>query len=99
MVHCGGRYATALNLYETPDLTIANANVYYKFGLNNGAGIKLGVRVKNLFDSAGTQQLVLGSTNDSVLVQKQRTPDFNDVYAFGITQIPRRVLLTIGYDF
>lgn len=99
MVHYGGRFATALNLYETPDLTIANANVYYKIGLNNGSGVKLGVRVKNLFDSSGTQQLVLGSTNDDVLVQKQSTPDFNGVFGFGITQIPRRVLLTIGYDF
>lgn len=99
MVHYGGRYATALNLYETPDLTIANANIYYRFGLNNGSGLKLGVRVKNLFDSSGTQQLVLGSTNDSVLVQKQKTPNFDGVLGFGITQIPRRVLLTIGYDF
>jgi len=99
MVHYGGRFATALNLYETPDLTIANATVYYKIGLNNGAKLKLGVRVKNLFDTAGTQQLVLGGTNDSVLVQKQRTPDFDGVLGFGITQIPRRILLTVGYDF
>jgi len=99
MVHYGGRFATALNLYETPDLTVANANVYYRFGLNNGTGLKLGMRIKNLFNTSSAQQLVLGSTNDDVLIQKQSTPNFDGVLGFGIGQIPRRFLLTIGYDF
>ncbi len=99
MVQYKGRYATALNLYETPDLTIANANLSYRFGLNNGNGLKVGMRIKNLFDSTSPQQLVLGSTNDNVLVQKQSTPEFNGQLGFGIIQIPRRVLLTLSYDF
>lgn len=99
MVKYSGRFATALNLYETPDFSTANANVYYRFGFNNGTGLKFGIRVKNLFDSSNPQQLVLGSTNDSVLVQKQQTPDFNGVLGFGITQIPRRILMTLTYDF
>ncbi len=99
MVHYAGRFATALNLYETPDLTVSNANVFYRFGLGNNSGIKVGLRVKNLFDSNGVQQLVLGSTTDDLLIQRQRTPDFNGVLGFGIIQIPRRVLLTVGYDF
>mgnify|MGYP000697986537 CR=1 FL=1 len=99
VAHYSGRFATALNLIETPALTITNANIYYRLGLNNGNGLKLGVRVKNLLNSAGPQQYVLGSTNDTVLVQKQQTPDFNNVLGFGISQIPRRVLLTVGYDF
>lgn len=99
MVQYRGRFATALNLYETPDLTVANANAYYRFGFNNGTGLRLGIRIKNLFDSNGAQQLVLGSTNDSVLIQRQATPDFDGVLGFGIVQIPRRVLLTLGFDF
>ena len=99
MVQYRGRFATALNLYETPDLTISNANAFYKLGLKNGNGVKIGLRIKNLFDSSSPQQLVLGGTNDNVLIQKQITPNFDGVLGFGIVQIPRRVLLTIGYDF
>ncbi len=99
MVTYQGRYATSLNLIETPDLTISNAYVNYKIGLNNGNGVKIGLRIKNLFDSAGPQQLVLGSTNDTVLVQKQKTPDFTGQLGFGVVQIPRRILFTVGYDF
>lgn len=99
LVQYKGRYATALNLYETPDLTIANANLSYRFGLSNGNGLKVGMRIKNLFDSTNPQQLVLGSTNDDTLIQKQKTPDFDGQLGFGIIQIPRRVLLTISYDF
>ena len=104
MAHYAGRYATALNLYETPNLTIANANLYGKYPLANGSAIRLGIRIKNLLDSANPQQLVLGSTNDDILVQKQATPDFvtaddGNVFGFGILQTPRRILITLGYDF
>ncbi|MEM8525061.1 MAG: TonB-dependent receptor [Bacteroidota bacterium] len=98
-VHYAGRFATALNLYETPNLTIANANIFGRYPMSNGNAIRLGVRIKNLFDSANPQQLVLGSVNDNVLVQRQATPDFDGVLGFGIMQIPRRVLITLGYDF
>ena len=99
MVQYKGRYATSLNLYETPDLSIANANISYRFGIGDAQGLKIGLRIKNLFDSTNPQQLVLGSTNDDTLVQKQATPDFNNILGFGVIQIPRRVLFTIGYDF
>ena len=99
MVQYKGRYATSLNLYETPDLSIANANISYRFGIGDKQGLKIGLRIKNMFDSTNPQQLVLGSTNDDVLVQKQATPDFNGILGFGIVQIPRRVLFTVGYDF
>ena len=99
MVQYKGRYATSLNLYETPDLTIANANISYRFGLADNKGIKVGLRIKNLFDSTDPQQLVLGSTNDNVLVQRQATPNFNGILGFGVIQIPRRVLFTVSYDF
>ncbi|MEM6699466.1 MAG: TonB-dependent receptor, partial [Bacteroidota bacterium] len=98
-VHYAGRFATALNLYETPNLTIANANVFGRHPMSNGNAIRLGVRIKNLFDSANPQQLVLGSTNDDTLIQKQRTPEFNGILGFATMQIPRRVLITLGYDF
>jgi len=100
MVQYKGRFATALNLYETPDLTIANANIHYRFGIgDNGNGLKVGFRIKNLFDSTNPQQLVLGSTNDNILIQKQATPNFNGILGFGIIQIPRRLLITLSYDF
>jgi len=82
-----------------PDLTIANANISYRFGFGNDNGLKVGLRIKNLFDSTSPQQLVLGSTNDNVLVQKQRTPNFDGQLGFGIIQIPRRLLFTLSYDF
>lgn len=99
MVHYAGRKVGALNLYDTPDLTIANGNIYANWPMDNGNNLRLGIRVKNLFDGSAPQQFVLGSTNDSVLVQKQKTPNFNNVLGFGISQIPRRVLITLGYDF
>lgn len=99
MVSYMGRYATALNLIETPDFTTTNANVSYRFGLDNGNGIRLGLRIKNLTDASAPQQYVLGSTNDTVLVQKQRTPDFNGQLGFATVQIPRRFLFSIGYEF
>ena len=99
MVSYMGRYATALNLIETPDFTTTNANISYRFGLNNGNGLKLGLRIKNLLDSSNPQQYVLGSTNDTVLVQKQRTPNFDGQLGFATVQIPRRLLFTISYDF
>ncbi len=98
MVHYAGRYVTSLNIYETPDLTIANATLYGNLPVGNN-NLRLGIRIKNLFDSATVQQLVLGSTNDDLLVQKQATPNFNGVLGFGISQIPRRVLITLGYEF
>jgi len=99
VAHYAGRYATSLNLYQTPNLTVANANIYGQFPLNNGSNVKLGLRVKNLFNSANPQQLLLGSTNADLLIQKQATPDFNGQLGFAIIQIPRRVLLTLSYDF
>ncbi len=99
MVTYAGRYASALNLIETPDLTVANANAYYRFGLSNGSGLRLGIRVKNLFDSNGVQQLMASTTEDDALILKQNNPNYTDVLTFGIIQIPRRVLLTLGYDF
>ncbi len=102
-LHYGGRYVTSLNLYETPDLTILNANIFGQYPLANNSKIRLGLRIKNLLDTSLPQQLVLGSTNDDLLVQQQATPNFNngtnDILGFGISQIPRRILLTIGYDF
>ena len=98
IVHYSGRYAGALNLYETPDLTVANASIYGNLPVGNN-NLRLSVRIKNLFDSADPQQLVLGSTNDDVLLQKQQTPNFNGILGFGIIQIPRRVLITLSYDF
>ncbi len=99
VVHYAGRYVSALNIYETPDLTIANANVYGNLPVGDGNNLRLSIRVKNLFDGAAVQQLVLGSTNDDLLVQKQATPNFDGILGFGISQIPRRVLITLGYDF
>jgi len=98
MVHYAGRFATSLNLYETPDLTQLNANAYGKINLG-GNDLRIGVRVKNLLDSANPQQLVLGSTNDNVLLQQQATPNYDGILGFATVQIPRRVLLTVGYDF
>ena len=99
-VHYAGRYATALNLLETPDLTVINANLYGQIDAGApGNKLRLGLRVRNLFDFDSPQQYVLGSTNDALLVQKQQTPDFDGVLGFGISQIPRRVLLTLSYDF
>ena len=98
MLHYAGRYATSLNLYETPDFTTMNANIFGKINVG-GNDLRLGIRVKNLLDSANPQQVVLGSTNDNVLVQKQATPDFTDVLGFGVIQLPRRILITLSYDF
>ncbi len=99
MVSYMGRYATALNLIETPNFTTTNANISYRFGLDDGRGVRVGLRIKNLLDSSNPQQYVLGSTNDTVLVQKQATPDFNGQLGFATVQIPRRLLFTISYDF
>lgn len=98
VAHYAGRYAGALNLVETPDLTVANANIFGQIDVN-GNTLRLGLRIKNLFNGANPQQYVLGSANDTVLVQKQQTPNFNNTLGFGISQIPRRVLLTLSYDF
>ncbi len=98
IAHYAGRFAGALNLVETPDLTVANANIFGQIEIN-GNNLRLGLRIKNLFNGANPQQFVLGSANDTVLVQKQQTPNFNNTLGFGISQIPRRVLLTLSYDF
>jgi len=97
--HYAGRFATSLNLYETPDLTIVNGNIYGRYAMDNGSAIKLGLRIKNLLDGANPQQIVIGSTNVDELVQRQATPNFTDTYGFAVMQIPRRILLTLGYEF
>lgn len=94
-----GRYAGALNLYKAPNFANSNFNIYGQLPSENGNTIRLGVRIKNLFNSANAQQLVLGSSNDEVLRQKQATPDFTNVLGFATVQIPRRILLTLSYDF
>ncbi|MEM6800089.1 MAG: TonB-dependent receptor [Bacteroidota bacterium] len=99
VVHYAGRYATSLNLYQTPNLSISNFNVYGQLPVADDNIIRLGIRIKNLFNSANPQQLVLGSTNDDILVQRQTTPDFTNVLGFGVIQIPRRILITLSYDF
>lgn len=98
VVHYAGRFAGALNLYETPNFTNHNFNIYGQLPVGENS-IRLGVRVKNMFNSANPQQLVLGSANDEVLRQKQATPDFNNILGFATVQIPRRILLTLSYDF
>lgn len=94
-----GIYATSLNLYEVPNRSVYNAGVFGKISLNGTNELKLSLRVKNVFDTATPQQLVLGDNNDNLLIQKQANPNFDGVLGFGVVQAPRRILVTLGYAF
>ncbi len=99
LVNYGGRFATSLNLYETPDFTQVNANIYARFPFQKDMALKLGLRIKNLFDSDNPQQIVIGSTTDDELIQRQATPNYDGVLSFATIQPPRRILLTLGFEF
>lgn len=93
-----GRYPTALNIYEMPDLSIINGGAHIKFPLG-GNILRVGVRARNLFNSTNPQELFIGSASDDLLIQRQRSSTYEGVLGFGVVQAPRRILLTIGYDF
>ncbi len=94
-----GTVADATNLFETPNLSVYNAGAHYALQLGTGE-VKIGFRIKNVFNLATPQLIFATNRGDAQLREKQANPNpGEDRLAWAIIQNPRRVLLTIGYNF
>jgi len=93
-----GRFADATNTLELGTLSIINAGVYAKFGLNEG-NIRLGMQVRNLLNDTSIQGLAATAENDTVLRTLQANPGFEGLLAHGYVQLPRRIMFHLTYSF
>ncbi len=103
MNYFGKRFADATNLLQQDDITNINLGAAYKYNLSNGSKIKIGFLVKNVINTDKALRFLYVSDNDAAIKIQQdiQSGDIDPAttYYTGIPFLPRRILITIGYDF
>lgn len=94
-----GRYADATNIVELGTLTILNAGAYARLANANNQDVRLGIQARNLANAQAAQGIAAVADNDTILSNKQRSATFANLYAQGYTQLPRRIMVTLTYQF
>jgi len=99
----GNRYADATNIYKMDDMTNVNLGIYGRFPLSNGSGIKLSLLAKNLINTDNALRFLYVSDNDAALARAQSidagTNTAANSYYTGIPFLPRRILISLAYEF
>ena len=103
MNHFANRFADATNVLKQADITNLNIGATIKYPLKNGSNIRLGVLAKNIINTDKALRFLYVSDNDQGIALQQRI-DSGDIdpettYYTGIPFLPRRILITLGYDF
>ncbi len=102
----GARYADPTELIKFGNLITLNAGAFVKFTMKAKQEIRLGVQVKNLSNNQSVQNITGLGASDQAIGQKQKTPDWKftsstatDIWGQGYVQLPRRILISLGFDF
>jgi iron complex outermembrane recepter protein len=102
----GTRFADPTELIKFDNLITLNAGAFVRFPMKAKQEIRLGVQVKNLSNNQSIQNIAGLGASDQTLGQKQKTPDWKftsgtatDIWGQGYVQLPRRILITLGFDF
>lgn len=98
-----GGYFDSTNIYENPDFLNVNLGGYGRLPVG-GSAVRLGLLVKNVLNQTDAYRFLYVTDNDAALRQAQTTPtgvnDNGDPVLFtGIPQLPRRLLVTLQYEF
>ncbi len=98
-----GRFPDATNVFEQDPYWLVNAGLYGQVPIGDSNRIRLTLTVKNLLNSDTALRMLYVSDNDAALGMKQALeadPSIGDAtYFTGIPILPRRILITLGYDF
>ena len=94
-----GRTVDPFNTLNYPTMTIADANVSYRFKLKNESGLRLKASVTNLLDNQAAMNVVSGSTDNFYKLAKDANYTGNFANVRGVPQLPRRVYVTLEYLF
>lgn len=96
------RYADPTNLFQQDDIANLNLGVYGKYNVGGG-NIKLSVLVKNVINTDKALRFLYVADNDQALARQQAidagTASAEDTYYTGIPFLPRRVLVSLAYEF
>jgi iron complex outermembrane recepter protein len=99
----GKRFADPTEIIRYDNLIILNAGGYIRLPLRGRQEVRLGAQVKNLSNRQSVQNIAGLSASELALGQKQKTANWSDVtspiWGQGYVQLPRRVLITLGFDF
>ncbi len=102
----GKRFADPTELIKFDNLIVLNAGAFVRLPMKVKQEIRLGVQVKNLSNNQSVQNIAGLGASDQTLGQKQKTPDWKftsgtatDIWGQGYVQLPRRILITLGFDF
>jgi iron complex outermembrane recepter protein len=99
----GKRFADPTEIIKYDNLIILNAGGYVRLPLKGKQELRLGAQVKNLSNRQSVQNIAGLSASELALGQKQKTPNWSDntsqIWGQGYVQLPRRVLITLGFDF
>jgi outer membrane receptor protein involved in Fe transport len=102
----GKRFADPTELIKFDNLITLNAGAFVRLPMKARQEIRLGVQVKNLSNNQSVQNIAGLGASDQTLGQKQKTPDWKftsgtatDIWGQGYVQLPRRILITLGFDF
>jgi iron complex outermembrane recepter protein len=99
----GKRYADPTEVLPYNNLIVLNAGGYVRLPLRGKQELRLGAQVKNLSNRQDVQNIPGLSASDVALGQKQKTANWSDatspIWGQGYTQLPRRILITLSYDF
>jgi len=98
----GNRFADATNAWKQDDITNINLGGTFKWPLGDG-NLRIGILGKNLINTDKALRFLFVSDNDTALGIRQGI-DAGDIapettYYTGVPYLPRRILLTLGYDF
>jgi outer membrane receptor protein involved in Fe transport len=99
----GKRFADPTEVIKYDNLIVLNAGGYVRLPFKTKQEIRLGLQVKNLSNRQSIQNIAGLSASELALGQKQKTATWSDatspIWGQGYVQLPRRVLITLGFDF
>ncbi len=102
----GKRFADPTELIKFDNLITLNAGAFIRLPLKGKQELRFGAQVKNLSNNQSVQNIAGLGASDQTLGQKQKTPDWKftsgtatDIWGQGYVQLPRRILITLGFDF
>ncbi len=97
------RYADATNLYKQDNIANLNLGVYGKLPLNNNNSLKLNLLLKNVINTDKALRFLYVSNIDAALAKAQEieagTATAENTYYTGIPFLPRRLLISLSYEF
>lgn len=97
------RYADATNIYKQDDIANLNLGLYGKLPLSDNTSLKLNLLLKNVLNTDKALRFLYVSNTDEALARAQLIESggatAENTYYTGIPFLPRRLLISLSYEF